>query len=142
MNTYVLTITENQAMLIAQAMDLVSRIQIGKWHEFIDWLPPTKDFCHHSLREKLHPAMAEHFRKTKPEDCQFPIDGWASHYGIRSEYVPDTARVAWDLKKVIEHRLAWDRNPEGGATVDFYGPRHLGGEPLAIIKRVDDKQTR
>ena len=137
--TYHLTITESHARLIAQAMDLVSRIQIGQWHEFIGWLPPTKKFCHHSLREQLLPVMAEHFRKTKPEGCPYPIDGWGSHYGIHSPFVPDTARVAWDLKKVIEHRLAWDRNPEGGFTVDFDGPHHVGGEPLAIIKRVEDQ---
>ena len=39
MTTYTITVTENQARLIAQAMDLVSRIQMGQWYEFIDWLP-------------------------------------------------------------------------------------------------------
>ena len=137
MSTYNITVTENQARLIAQAMDLVSRIQMGQWYEFIDWLPPTKNFCRHHLREQLQPVMSEHFRKTKPADCPFAIDGWGSHYGIHSEYIPDTARVAWDLQKVIEHRLAWDRQPEGGFTVDFDGPRHVGGEPLAkIVKEV------
>lgn len=139
MTTYTMTVTENQARLITQAMDLLSRIQIGQWYEFIDWLPPTKEFCRHSLREQLQPVMSEHFRKTKPEGCQYAIDGWGRHYGIHSPFVPDTARVAWDLKKVIEYRLAWDRNPEGGFTVDFDGPQHVGEEPLAIIKRVEDQ---
>ena len=75
--TLTLTITESHARLIAQAMDLVSRIQIGQWHEFIGWLPTTKKFCHHSLREQLLPVMSEHFRKTRPEGCPYPIDGWA-----------------------------------------------------------------
>ena len=104
MTTYTLTVTENQARLIAQAMDIVSRVQIGQWHEFIDWLPQQQRFCRHTLREQLLPVMSEHFRKTKPDGCPYAIDGWGSHYGIHSEYVPDTARVAWDLKKVIEHR--------------------------------------
>ena len=66
MNQYTLTVNENQAMLIAQALELVSRIQIGQWHEFIGWLPPTKKVCHHSLREQLKPVMSEHIRKTRP----------------------------------------------------------------------------
>lgn len=139
MTTYTMTITENQARLIAQAIELVSRIQIGQWYEFIDWLPQQHLFCGHNLREQLQPVMSEHFRKTKPEGCQYAIDGWGRHYGIYSEFVRDTARVAWDLQKVIQHRLAWDRNPEGGFTVDFDGPHHVGEEPLAIIKRVEDQ---
>lgn len=137
MTTYNLTITESQARLIAQALDIVSRVQIGQWHEFIDLLPQQWEFCRHTLREQLQPVMSEHFRKTKPAGCPYPIDGWGSHYGINSGFVPDTARVAWDLKKVIEHRLAWDRNPEGGFTVDFDGPHHVGAEPLAIMKKND-----
>ena len=134
---YTLTITENQARLIAQALELVSRVQMGQWPEFIDWLPHRHLFDWHDLREKLQPVMSEHFRKAKPEGCQYAIDGWGSHYGIYSEFIPDTARVAWDLQKVIQHRLAWDRNPEGGFTVDFDKPAHAGKEPLAIIKLVE-----
>ena len=137
MTTYTMTITENQARLIAQALDLASCIQTGQWPEFVAWLPHQHQFCRHDLREKLQPIMAEHFRKTKPVGMCYPIDGWGSSYGIYSEYVPDTARVAWDLRKVIEHRLAWDRNPEGGFTVDFDGPVHAGSEPLAIMKRME-----
>lgn len=137
MNQYTLTVNENQAMLIAQALELVSRIQIGQWHEFIDWLPQQHLFCRHNLREKLQPVMAEHFRKARPEGCQYPIDGWGSHYGIYSDFVRDTARAAWDLQKTIQHRLAWDRNPEGGFTVDFDKPAHAGKEPLATIVRVE-----
>ena len=43
--------------------------------------------------------MAEHFRKTKPKGCLYPIDGWGSHC-IHSPFVPDTARVVWDLKRL------------------------------------------
>ena len=137
MTKYTITVTENQARLIAQALDLVSRLQMGQWSEFIDWLPHQRQFCRHNLREQIQPIMSEHFRKTKPEGCQYAIDGWGGHYGVYSEFIPDTARVAWDLQKVIEHRLAWDRQPEGGFTVDFDGPRHVGGEPLAkIVKEV------
>ena len=133
--TYTLTVTENQAQIIAYAVELMSRIQMGQWTEFVDWLPHQGKFCRHSLREQLQPAMAEHFRKTKPAGMFYPIDGWGSHYGIYSEFTPDMARTAWDLQKVIEHRLAWDRNPEGGFTVDFDGPAHAGEEPLAVMKQ-------
>lgn len=134
--TYTLTVTENQARIIAHAVELMSRIQTGQWFSFIDWLPQQHQFSRHELREKLQPVMTEHFSKTKPDNCPYVIDGWNNNYNILAEYVPETARVAWDLQKVIEHRLAWDRNPEGGFTVDFDEPAHAGTEPLAVMKQV------
>ena len=137
MNSYTITVTEKQAKLIAQALDLVSRLQMGQWPEFIDWLPQQHLFNRHELREKIQPIMAEHFRKARPEGCQYPIDGWNNNYDIHSEFVRDAARVAWDLQKVIEHQLAWDHSPNGGITVDFDGPVHAGKEPLATIVKVE-----
>ena len=136
MKTYTLTVNENQARLLSQALELVARVQTGQWHEFIDWLPQQEKVNHHDLREQLMPIMRQHFANAKPESANWTIDGWASHYGILSEHVEDTARVAWDLQKVIDHCLAWDNNPEGGYTVDFDGPRHVGKQPLATMKRV------
>lgn len=138
MKTYTLTVNENQARLLSQALELVTRIQIGQWHEFIDWLPQQKKINHHSLREQLMPIMRQHFANAKPDGAEWTIDGWNSHYGIMSEHIEDTARVAWDLQKVIDHCLAWDNNPEGGYTVDFDGPHHVGQQPLATMKRVID----
>lgn len=137
MDTYNLTINEKQAQVIAQALDLASRIQMGQWCEFIEWLPPQNRFCVNDLREQLQPIMDKHFAEAKP----IPIRGWGSHYSIHSPYVHDTARVAWDLQKVIEHRLAWDRNPSGGITVDFDGPHCVGSEPQAVMEKVNRDQV-
>ena len=141
MDTYNLTINEKQAQVIAQALDLASRIQMGQWCEFIEWLPQQRRFCGNDLREQLQPIMNKHFAEAKPDECPQPIRGWGSHYSIHSPYVHDTARVAWDLQKVIEHRLAWDRNPSGGITVDFDGPHCVGDEPIAVMEKVNRDQS-
>ena len=136
MKKYTLTVNENQARLLSQALELVTRIQIGQWHEFIDWLPQQKKIDHHNLREQLMPIMRQHFASARPDGAEWTINGWDSHYGILSEHVEDVARVAWDMQKVIDHCIAWDSNPEGGYTVDFDGPHHVGQQPLATMKRV------
>lgn len=49
---------------------------------------------------------------------------------------PEDALIAHDIHDVIRHQLAWDRNPEGGFTVDFDKPYQESKEALPVFKRV------
>jgi hypothetical protein len=62
--------------------------------------------------------LKESLEKLQPLATQLP----SGHHGIRSDKIPDSARVAFDLYQVIRHRLAWDRKPEGGFQVYFDQP--------------------
>lgn len=48
--------------------------------------------------------------------------------------------ITYDMVQIIRHKLAWDREPLGGTTVDFGDPllsykRGIRGRPLVTIKR-------
>ena len=42
--------------------------------------------------------------------------------GIRGEHTPASAQIGWGVLKVLRHRRAWDRNPQGGHGVYFDDP--------------------
>ncbi len=129
--TYTLTLNERQAEVVAAALDLYARIGIGQFEEIVSiyegaqmGLGKTTD------AGKLH-AAKRFVEDAKHELTGFPAN--ASH-GIMSDKVNDTFRVAYDIGKVLRHRLAWDRSPEGGYGVHFDKPDRIGKEPLPTLK--------
>jgi preprotein translocase subunit Sec63 len=121
---YRLTLTENQAQTIVKALDLYAHIGMGQLGEVSRILRDnrgTKDidtFCGVS-------SLIE-------EAASLWTGGKGYYYGISSEKVNDTFRVAWDLQQVIRHQLTWDRHPEGGFQVYFDKPKKTSiKEPLA-----------
>jgi hypothetical protein len=124
---YTLTLNEDQARILIRALDLYSRIGIGQFEEVAQVYDrglkldlPTRD----RIRVGLNIAKAE---------AGHPVNG---SYGIHNAKVDDEFRVAYDLQKVVRHRLAWDRQPQGGLGVDFDTPDQSGSQPLATIVRV------
>lgn len=60
-------------------------------------------------------------------------------WGISSPEISDRARIAFDLKQVVRHRLAWDANSEGGIAVSFDRPMRTSfEEDLAHIEGLND----
>ena len=49
----------------------------------------------------------------------FPELGKTASYGIAETEVPDVAKMAYEMMRLLEHDFAWLRNPEGGHTTDF-----------------------
>lgn len=123
---YQLFITESQAQILVDALDLYSRIGAGQLEEIAHVLRINPGTQH----EKV--AAVEELAK-EASNCWMGRAG--GHHGISSEKVHDAFRVAWDLQQVIRHRLAWDRNPKGGIQVNFDEPLKSSKEPLATIKR-------
>ena len=124
MRHYTLTLNEGQARLISKATELLARLHMGQFDHLDFALNPAERFP-----DSLCYAM---------KAIMFPeLDG-PTFYSISNEKLPDEARVAYDLHRVIRHRLAWDNHPEGDKwQVDFDEPRQLGAEPLAEIQEVE-----
>jgi hypothetical protein len=128
---YQLWLTEKQAQVLVNALDLYSRIGMGQFSEIA-----------HVLRMNVlgNPswqvdALAKVEEITR-EASSYWMGGSGDYYGITSEKINDIFRVAWDLQQVIRYRLAWDRKPEGGIQVHFDEPWKSSTEDFAIIKKV------
>lgn len=144
--TYTLTVTAKQAAVISQACELLTRLSLGQWHEFIRHMPGDA-FCHSiELEDELRPIMEEWLACHPIGKNEVVIDGWRSNLGIGSPDVSSEAKVAFDLHQVIRHRLAWDKAVADGITdgqtrdwsrmmiVDYDDPMRYGTEPLATME--------
>ena len=123
---YTLEISERQAQLISNAVELYARMGLGQF-EMLDhffWKPKG---ALEQAREHLNSL-----RLIKNGSLN-------SNPGISSDLVDDDCRVLFDLHRVIRHRLAWDRDPQatGWKGVAFDTPRQLSeSQDLAKIAQV------
>lgn len=115
--TYQITVTEKQAYIMRDALEVLSRLQIGQVWAATDNLPSDSD-------------------KVRNWDMQKALEAAYEPFEPSSHKHNDTSEIAWDLYTVIRHRLAWDNNPQGGYGVSFDKPMQMGSEQLAEIKAV------
>ena len=126
MAKYNLTLNEKQAEILVAALDHYSRIGIGQFEDVLNVY--DRNFkLNYEVREQLRHALD----KTKIT-AGHPPNG---SYGIHNPEVRDEFRTAFDIQQVVRHRIAWDRNPEGGNQVNFDTPRQIGPEPLAKMSK-------
>lgn len=123
-----LEMTRQQADVVCKALDLFSRVLIGQLEEIesvctFNGIPGDMDALQQALNEAKH-ALGH------------PSNG---SWGIYNENVPDRARIAWDIQKVIRHAIAYHEHPEGGMGVNFQVPDQSGKEPLAKISITEEK---
>ena len=116
MPKYQLTLTEKQARIVRDACELYERLHAGQWHAMKHIIPIKKEFNWAILEERFRIFIQPYCDTTK----------------IKFE------RNAGDSKQVLRHRLAWDRNPEGGDDYKFRKPYIEGTEPPAQIKRIEE----
>ncbi|PAT30691.1 hypothetical protein CLI92_09310 [Vandammella animalimorsus] len=144
---YTLTITEAQARVIRDACELLARLGLGQWPEFLRHMPGQVPMEYHNAIDRLLPEMAHLLSEHGPQGTA--INGWNSHLGIGNRHVPEAANVAFDLHAVIRHRLAWDRAKAEGKdkdrshtmSVQYDTPMHYGKEPLATMERIAPTPT-
>lgn len=127
---YNIVVDEAQARILVAALDLYLRIGIGQFTEVVrvynyEWKTPIP------MVDKLVDAM--NYAK------RIVGFGPGGSYGIHSPDVHDVFRRAFDIQRVIRHRLAFDRTPEGGFGVDFDEPRQIGELPLPTVSHVTQK---
>lgn len=127
---YHLEMTERQAQIIINALELYSRIGMGQLQEVAYVLRSNSvpGFINFNALDKVESLTRE--------ASSYWMNFSGGYHGISSNKINDSFRVAWDLQQVIRYRLAWDRNPEGGIQVHFDEPYKTSKEDLAIIKKV------
>jgi len=132
MRKYQLELDEEQAKIIQRALDLYMRVGTGQIeHPVCDALTramfdvSTDQFC--AARDELAIVSEK-------------LTGYSSNASrcIGSPDLPNEFKRACDIHDVIRHRIAWDRNPEGGIGVSFLGPFHWGEGDLPKIKKVEN----
>lgn len=127
---YILTMTDDQAKVIARACDFYARILLGQFDEIV-WetlersSPFTSDYT--ERRNKMELLLLQ------AKECAFPELHGYSHYGVGHDKTSDTA---WNAYQAIRYCIAWHNHPEGGGTVDFRKPIDFGnvGIPECIAK--------
>ncbi len=130
---YNLAVSERQAQLVENAMDLYARLLLGDTG-VIEVLA-SAGYIRHKQHGRNHDLDAivrvcDELRKVTTGHEE------GESFGLFNAKVHDSARVAWDVAKVVRHRLAWDRNPAGGAGERFDSPCQTSlVEPLCKISK-------
>jgi hypothetical protein len=131
--TYQLSLTEKQAQVIIDALDLYSRVGMGQLEDVAHVLrlysKPSEKYAEWNRIDMVQNLMRE--------AAVAWVGNAGSYYGITNQKISDVFRVAFDLQQVIRHRLAWDKNPEGGVFVRFDEPMKYSQEPLAKINKAN-----
>ncbi|MBW2135764.1 MAG: hypothetical protein JRG72_11170 [Deltaproteobacteria bacterium] len=125
-----LEITREQARVISEACECLARLHMGQLEEIV-WLFGPKYWMVKSEADgiilKLKQVL---FRELFPH----------GYHSIASPFLPDKARIAFDLHQVIRHHLAGPK-PEGWFPLIYHDkPRQTSREqPLAVIKEISGK---
>ena len=129
---YVLTLNEDQAKITDKALELYARLRMGQWNELIDLCVDLADEDYCEKRDQLEVALM-HDRKIAYPDLSTSI---GHSYGVGKFTDGD---LAWEVHKVLRHRMAWTEHPEGGLGVDFDKPISFRGNELAQCEVVEEK---
>lgn len=136
MKKITITMTETQARVIIDSLDLYSRLLMGQFGE-IDRL-----FRFHSANQFWKDS-------TRANELRYHMDAARkvlipgidpnAYYSIcDQENTPVSARTAYDISREMEHDLAWNRNPNGGITTNYDKPLHANkSEPLITVEIVE-----
>lgn len=137
-------LSEIQARTMVDALDLFSRIQIGQLEEILS-MARMGSIPHRDDQDVS--ARIEEIEEAEPllHEVKRLLTGHSPNasFGILGGKTPESARVAYEIQRAIRHRLAWDRQPEGGMGVDFDDPDSLRstGQPLAVLKRTQPNEA-
>jgi hypothetical protein len=125
---YQLTLTRRQAEVVRAACELLGRLGTGQLSEVAWWAGPkcaSPDVGGDDESVENFHCLEASLRDLEPLSSGFEIPG--AYHSIGSPKVDESAKVAWDLYKVVAHRLLWDglSNPSGA----------LASQPTAISER-------
>jgi hypothetical protein len=122
---YSIELTENQIDALIQVCEAYVRIAIHQMDFVIDriieipidQMQRVKNLCNEL---KFISARLDHNQS----------------FGISSK-LSETTKIAHDIYQQLRYKMAWDRNPDGGITVDFSPTLKIGKEKLIYVKRID-----
>jgi len=145
-------VSDEQAYVIVEALDLFSRVLIGQAEEVggvmsmysVNMLDSEvvgdvgKQYTQHKPDKKAYDAhhdFSDAIRSLKHNLLGIHSNG---SYGIHSGAVHDNARVAYDVQQVLRNHLAWKHHKSGsfGGTmgVSFDRPYQTSKLPLPKIE--------
>lgn len=128
--TYALRgLSEKQAQVLADSLELLSRLSLGQL-EYVAELARFGDITGKDGKVASPESVRE--AEAHLQAAKLLLTGYSASASksIGGETV-HTGNIAWEMRKVIRHQLAWDRAPEGGHGVDFGDPclLHYSTEP-------------
>ena len=124
--TYTLTVTDKQALVIMDAVELLARVHMGQMESVVSEVAsPTQAAdardCADALKLAIYPELSP-----------------TAYYGIVSPELRKEARIAWDIFQVVRQRLALDALEPGERPnrmlVIYDDPLHASKEPLARME--------
>lgn len=125
----VLDMSDEQAVVLAAALDLFLRVGIGQLENVDEvWTSYYPASC---ADQVAHDLAVRYLMAYKAGMTGYPPN--ASH-SICSPVVHEVFKVATDIHDVVRNARAWHRQPEGGVGVDFYSPFHHAQTPLPAVK--------
>lgn len=111
-----LEVTEEQLSVIQSALDLYSRVGVGQFDRIVEhttfenylYKKFNKDFTYINLIEDKAKDLLHQARDILYQDNSIGQNG---SWGIYSENVDESCRIAFDLQQVIRHEK-WKRKPD------------------------------
>ena len=126
-----LTLTDKQAQVVSEALELFSRLGMGQYDRL-------RDRIHNSLwgeaDEQLFKTAEDALRRLSLPDFMSRHPG--SSWGIRSPEISDAYRIAYDMHQVVRNKLFMSL-PEGERRpghVNGWPPMQSGAEPLPEVE--------
>jgi hypothetical protein len=130
---YVLVVNDEQAEVLAKALDLFSRIGCGQIEELLR---------HPTIQKKLYELIdSDKYLDTKNEaeiligKLKKLLVGFDLNASQSITIAHEPNRVAYDIFQVLRNRIAWFKRPAGGMEVDFHEPIKWSEQPLPEVKR-------
>lgn len=119
--TVQVTMPAATAQVVVDALDLYSRVGLGQLDEITSLarFGLLKNAKGESPSDDDLEEAEAHLKQVKR--TLFGFEPGASH-GIFSPKINSRFKDAWAVLKAIRHRLAWDRNPDGGIQVSYDEP--------------------
>jgi hypothetical protein len=121
---YQITLTLEELRVISSALELLSRVGMAQLECVAEHTPVAYERGQGNLFRELRDTLID--ISNLATNSEYPK---GCYPGILNEYVPAKSRLAYQLYKLFRHRMAWDKNPEGGWTVDFDSPDLLKVHP-------------
>lgn len=141
---YRLTLDERQAAVLNEALELLSRVTMGQLEAVIDSLRYRDDKRIDRLANKWEILDIARRLSDIQKAMLFNQPANGSH-GIHHPDVPEVARIAWDLHKVVRHELWKNREVLPGEDyramcVDAYpADQSAKDQPLAQCERIEEE---
>lgn len=134
-HTYIITLNENQAIVLSKALDVYSRLFAGQY----DFLKTCISgfYTKKSVNVKKVNDLLDELKLS-----MFPELSLNAYYSILSPEIGKEPKISWDIHQTLRNKISWTENPEGSYTVDFDPPMKTSEEPLPIVEVKTKKSNR